>query len=115
MSVKLVDSALPKSRAGRKAAEIDPEIVAAFVAAFQDSSTVEVEGETRPRALGIPDPFDTKGKASSLGRRYAVAVGNALKVTVRVSVYSAEQDKGPFYWRIYVPLSAEVTASEVAS
>lgn len=112
MAVKLTDTPLPKTRAGRKGTEIDADTVTALVTELGKASTVTVDGETRPRALGSPEAFDTKGRAGAAGRRYALAVADQLGQKVRCSVYSAEKDKAPFYWRIYIPLSAQETASE---
>lgn len=107
MAVKLTDAPLPKSRAGRRGTEIDADTVTALTTELRKASTVEVDSEKRPRALGSPESFDTKGKAGAAGRRYAIAVSAELGQKVRVSVYSQEKDKAPFYWRIYVPLSAQ--------
>jgi hypothetical protein len=112
MAVKLTDAPLPKSRAGRRGTEIDTEVAAALAAELRKAYTVEVGGEKRPRALGSPDSFDTNGKAGAAGRRYATAVSADLGQKVRVSVYSQEKDKAPFYWRIYIPLSASEETSE---
>jgi hypothetical protein len=102
--IQLVDVALPKSNSGRKGTPINEDFANALVTAFGESITVENDGDTRPRALGSPDEFKTKGKASAAGRKYADFVSSKLGKKLRVNVYSAEKDKAPFYWRIYVPL-----------
>jgi hypothetical protein len=104
-AVQLVDVALPKSNSGRKGTPINEDFANALITAFGESITTETDGDIRPRALGSPDEFKTKGKASAAGRKYADAVAKKLGKKLRVNVYSAEKDKAPFYWRIYVPLN----------
>lgn len=106
-AVQLVDVALPKSNSGRKGTPIDENFANALVTAFGESITTETNDDTRPRALGSPEAFKTKGKASAAGRKYADHVAKAIGKKLRVNVYSQEKDKAPFYWRIYVPLNDE--------
>lgn len=116
MAVKLVESALPRSGSGRKAADLSQELVEALSGALAESSTIEANGETRPRALGIEDGYETSGKAGSAGRRYADAIAEKLTVDpakpvrVRVNVYGTTRNEkkewvGPFHWRVYIPLA----------
>jgi len=102
----LVKTALPKSRSGRKATPLDTELLNDLVEALKDSPVESVDGENRPAAYGPDTSFDTEGKATSQGRRYANAVAESLDTTVRVNAYSQNGDKGPFFWRCYIPLSA---------
>lgn len=118
MAVELVDAALPKSSAGRRAQEVSAELVKAIVDALKKSPTVTVDGETRPRALGPKTSFDTGGKASSEARRYANAIKAALgeDATLRTNIYGETRDaKGafvkPFHWRVYIPLAEGETAT----
>lgn len=104
-TVKLVEAALPKSSSGRKGTPMDEDLAAALVKALSEKATVEVDGNERPRALGSTDEFDTKGRASAAGRKYALHVAKALNKVVRVNVYSAVKDQKPFQWRIYIPLA----------
>lgn len=118
-SISLVESALPKSGSGRRAAELSEDLITALVTELEKTPIVkdEVSGEDRPRALGPADNFDTEGKAGSMGRRYALAVANRLEKKVRVNIYGDSKGENgkwmkPFHWRIYVPLSeGEETAS----
>lgn len=106
MAIKLVESPLPKSASGRKSTPMNQEVADALVKAFQDAVTIpDAQGGVRPRALGTDDQFDTKGKASAAGRRYALYAAEKIGKKIRVSVYSEIRDKAPFSWRIYVPLA----------
>lgn len=119
MAIELVDAALPKSSAGRRAQETDAELVKAIVDALKKSPTVTVDGETRPRALGPKTSFDTGGKASSEARRYSIEIKKALGegAILRTNIYGDNRDaKGafvkPFHWRVYIPITeAEAPAA----
>lgn len=103
--IQLVDAPLPKSNSGRKGTPLDQDFADALVTAFNESIVTEIDGETRPRAIGSASEFPTKGKASAAGRKYADYVANKLGKKLRVNVYSATKDTKPFFWRIYVPLT----------
>lgn len=105
----LTKTALPKSKGGRKATPINPELVDALTKALKDDP---MDGD-RPAAYGPPAEFDTEGKAGGQARRYAEAVAKNLNKKVRVNVYpknapeNGKAAKAPFLWRIYIPLSAQ--------
>ena len=116
--IKLIETALPKSGSGRKAAELSQELVDALATAFGENAVVEVDGEKRPRALSPESTYDTAGKAGAAGRRYADAIAEKMTtdkenpVVVKVNVHGASRnDKkewvGPFQWRVYLPLKSE--------
>lgn len=98
----LVKTELPKSRSGRQATPLDQTLVDDLIGALKKEPTVN----GRPAAYGPDTAFDTEGKASSAGRRYANAVQDALDTTVRVNTYQkGEGEKAPWLWRCYIPLS----------
>jgi hypothetical protein len=102
----LVKTTLPKSRSGRKPTPLDAELVEALITALKAES---VDSDGRPAAYGPDTAFETEGKATSQGRKYANAVAEALKITVRVNSHVGEKgnaETGPFFWRCYIPLSA---------
>jgi len=104
--MSLVKSALPKSRSGRKATPLDTDLVAALVDALKKNPVDTVDGEKRPAAYGPDSTFDTEGKATAQGRRYANAVAEKLDTTVRVNAYPQNgNENSPFMWRCYIPLS----------
>ena len=104
MAVKLVEAALPKSASGRKGTPIDLETADALVTALTQSASVGEGNAERPRTLGLPDAYPTKGKAGSVARKYADYVSEKMGVKIRVNVYSEAKDTAPFHWRIYRPL-----------
>jgi hypothetical protein len=111
----LISGALPKSRAGRKAAELDAKLVDALVGHLTKTPVIKDEdGNDRPNFVGPATEFETQGKAASAGRRYAKASENKIGKTVRVNVYdNGKNEKAKkFMWRIYVPLSEQETTDE---
>lgn len=107
MSIKLEDSgARPKSNAGRKATPLDEGFMGALQKAFTEQPTVEVEGESRPRMLGPDTLFSTKGKATSEGRRYQVAL-EKLGTKVRITAIQVAGETVKWKWRAFVPLTTE--------
>lgn len=108
----LVKSELPKSKGGRKPAELDSVLLDELVAALKAEPKIKGEDGDRPAAYG-PDnlEYDTEGKASSQARRYRDAAQKALKIQMRVNVYpkntpkEGEAASKPFMWRIYIPLT----------
>lgn len=118
-AIKLMESPLPKSGSGRKAQELNTELVTALAKALTDNAVVKdpTSNEDRPRALGPEETYPTTGKAGSAGRRYANAVIAAMEgePKVKVNVYADNRnDKGeyvaPFKWRIYIPLAESASA-----
>lgn len=112
MALKIVEAERPKGTSGRKSVPISTELADALVAAFTDKM---VGDSGRERMLGDGADFDTRGKASNMGRKYADYVSEKLGKVVRVNVYNddtANQDAKPFHWRIYIPLSEQGTASQ---
>lgn len=103
MAAKLTldTGSLPKSTAGRKAIQPDADLVAALVEFF-GKGTLDDNG--RPVFAGPTTDYDTEGKASSAGRRHAVAVQEVIGMKVRVNINQLGDD-GPFRWRVYVPKS----------
>lgn len=102
MPVTLTESELPKTRSGRKAAPLDDELVQALIGALKKTPVKN----DRPAAYGPETDFDTEGKATAQGRKYANAVSDALDKTVRVNAYSVNgKENGPFRWRCYIPLA----------
>lgn len=107
--MELIKTALPKSKGGRKARELDSELLDALLSALKDSP---MDGD-RPAAYGPAQDFDTEGKAGGDARRYANALSEALKKKVRVNVYptnepkEGQEAKAPFRWRVYIPLVAQ--------
>ena len=95
--------ALPKSSSGRRAKPLDTEFATALVTAVKKTPVVE----GRPATYGSSDRFDTRGKASSDGRRYADHVKEALELE-KVSV-AIDQHGKEFGWKLYVPMVAPVT------
>lgn len=105
---KLISSTLPKSRSGRKPTPLDQELVSSLVDALKKEPLVTEGNEKRPAAYGPDTKFDTEGKATSQGRKYANVVAEELKTTVRVNAYSSNgKENGPFQWRCYIPLSSQ--------
>lgn len=106
----LTTVALPKSTAGRKAQPLDEAFAKALTDAIKKSGAKPDAKGNRPFHT-TSDRFDTKGKASAEGRRYADHVKTSLeldKVSVRVF-----PDGQKFGWGIYLPLPTEQeTASE---
>lgn len=112
MAVKLFTSALPKGAGGRKPTEIDQELYAAILDVLKANPTVDADGETRPQVVGDADRlFDTEGKASSDGRRYARPLAEALDKKVRVRVVDGPtkkvngKDVKQYGWVVYVPMA----------
>lgn len=112
MAVKLFTSALPKGAGGRKPTAIDQELYDAILAVLVETPSVEADGETRPQVVGDSDRlYDTEGKASSDGRRYARPLAEALDKKVRVRVVDGPKKKingkdvPQFGWVVYVPLA----------
>ena len=109
MAIKIIETALPKSAAGRKAAPIDAAFVTALVEAFKTSATVTTPNGEQQRCLGPETKYDTPGKASGEARRYADAVAKGLEITkVRTRVTGAKKNadgewEGPYTWAIYLP------------
>lgn len=107
--MELVKTALPKSKGGRKAKELDSELLDALAKALKDAP---MEGD-RPSAYGPATDFDTEGKASGEARRYATALSDSLKKKVSVNAYPVNEPKdgaeatAPFRWRVYIPLAAQ--------
>lgn len=102
----LVKTALPKSRAGRTAKPLDTDLVKELADALKSNPFEMVEGDKRPAAYGPETDYDTDGKASAAGRRYANAVEEILKTKIRVNSFSVNgTDKGPFRWRCYISLA----------
>lgn len=107
--MELVKTALPKSKGGRKARELDSELLDALLGALKDSP---MDGD-RPAAYGPALDFDTEGKAGGDARRYANALSDGLKKKVRVNVYptnepkEGQEAKAPYRWRVYIPLVAQ--------
>ena len=112
----LISGPLPKSRAGRKAAELDTKLVDALVSALKKSPvTKDDEGNDRPNFHGPATEFETQGKAASAGRRYAKAVGAKMSgTTVRVNVYDNGKNANAkkHLWRVYIPLSEQNSTDE---
>lgn len=107
MAIKLEDSgARPKSNAGRKATPLDEGFMGALVKEFGENPTVEVDGEARPRMLGPDTLFATKGKATSEGRRYQVAM-EKLGTKVRITAVQVAGENVKWKWRAFVPLITE--------
>jgi hypothetical protein len=102
----LVKTALPKGRSGRKPTPMDDALVTELLNALKSNPTETVDGEVRPAAYGPDTDFDTLGKATSAGRRYANAVAEKLGKPVKVNGFApnGNQEKGPFRWRAYVSL-----------
>lgn len=112
MPVNLMESELPKTRSGRKAAPLDQELVDALIGALKKTPIKN----DRPAAYGPETDFDTEGKATAQGRKYANAVADNLKKTVRVNAYSVNgKENGPFRWRCYIPLAQSKPAKSAAS
>ena len=112
MAIKLFTSALPKGAGGRKPTEISTELYDAILAVLTESPTVETDEDVRPQVVGDSDRlFDTEGKASSDGRRYARPLAEALDKKVRVRVVDGPKKKingkdvPQFGWVVYVPLA----------
>lgn len=102
MAVALTQSELPKTRSGRKAAPLDQELVDALIGALRK----EPIKNDRPAAYGPETDFDTEGKATAQGRKYANAVAESLDKTVRVNAFSVNgKETGPYRWRMYIPLA----------
>lgn len=96
--------ALPKSTAGRRAKPLDEKFLDALVKAIDKAGAAVDPNGNRPFHVN-GDTFDTKGKASADGRRYANAVAEKLslpKVSVRVI-----GDAGKYQWGIYLPLPTD--------
>lgn len=108
MATALETGLLPKSRAGRSAKPIDQDLLKSIAAALKKNPTGELDGETRPALYGSSDAFASKGKATSDGRRYKIALEKAGTV-VRVT---ALQDGSNWKWRVYLPLSTSEAVSE---
>lgn len=116
-SIKLFSAALPKGTGGRKPAELNSDLYDALEAALRDTPTVEVQENgktvTRSQVHGLASLlFDSEGKASADGRRYARPIAEALSKTVRVRVVDGPEgtndkgDKIPQYgWVLYIPLA----------
>ena len=114
MAIKIIESALPKSTAGRKAKPIDTAFAQALADALATSATVELDGTPRPRCLGPETKYETAGKAAGEARRYADAVAAILEVEkVRTRVVGRQNpdgtSEGPYQWTIHLPIAA-VTA-----
>jgi hypothetical protein len=107
--ITLTKSALPKSKGGRKPAELDAELTEALVDALKKNP----KEADRPAAYGPAAEFDTEGKAGGQARRYAEAVSKELGKKVRVNIYpkiapeNGATASAPFMWRIYIPLTAQ--------
>ena len=112
MAIKIIESALPKSAAGRKSKPIDAAFAQALADALAKSATVELDGAPRPRCLGPETKHETAGKAAGDARRYADAVAAILEVEkVRTRVTGAKKNpdgtwEGPYQWTIYLPIAA---------
>lgn len=115
MALKLVTGALPKGAGGRKPAEIDQELYAALLEHLKKNPTIETDGETRPNWIGDSSRlFDTEGKASADGRRYAKPLAEKLDKTVRVRVIESKPGSGKFGWVVYVAPEKEATEAPAA-
>jgi hypothetical protein len=101
--------ALPKSTAGRKAEPLDEGFVATLVKAINKQGAKPDTNGNRPFHTNTDD-FDTKGKASANGRRYANAVAEKLDLdklgVTKVSVRVVQNGKH-WRWGIYLPLPSE--------
>jgi hypothetical protein len=98
-----VSEALPKSNRGRKTIELDPVKVEGLAELLKTQPTIN----ERPASHRTDDEYSTKGRASSAGRRYADAIAEILKTTVRVNVFAYNEDASPVVWgwRVYVPMA----------
>lgn len=104
--VTLFSAPLPKGAGGRKPQEIDSDLYDALLSAIQENPVTQVDGEDRPTTFGDAKRlFDTEGKASSDGRRYAKPLADKLEKTVRVRVVESAEGSGKFGWVVYVPLN----------
>lgn len=107
--MKLVDSgARPKSNAGRKAKPLDEGFLGALAKALTENPTVEHNGEIRPRLLGADTEHETKGKATSEGRRYQEVLA---KQDIKVRV-SAQPSGNKWKWTVFIPMSANGNSAE---
>lgn len=105
MAVKLVKTQLPKTGGGRQPIPLDQETADALVSAFAKPEDRMDNG--RPVTLGTGDTYPTKGRANTMGRKYADHVSEALNVKVGTQVYWDGKDEGkeakpPFRWRIWI-------------
>lgn len=100
---KILATPMPKSRAGRAPTPLDTELYAELEQALKNAPTLDANGSTRPAGYGPDTQYESEGRATSGGRRFAQKLAEELKITVRVNVY--EQD-GKWLWRVYIPLSA---------
>ena len=101
----LTTVALPRSTAGRKAEPLDEEFANALAAAVKKSGAKPDAKGNRPFHTANDLRYESKGKASAAGRRYAdfVKETNGIeKVSVRVY-----PDGQKFGWGIYLPLPTE--------
>lgn len=107
MALKLEDSgARPKSNAGRRAKELDSAFLSALTEALRKNPTVTDGEDIRPRMYGPDTLFDTKGKATSEGRRYQTAIEKSgLKVRVTGMQVKTNGQPDKYKWRVYVPLA----------